>query len=205
MSDVSAWSATDASNTAATPDGWPEGQSPASVNDCARAMMGAIKRWYDGTTASSTARPAFVARRTSTNQDMPVSTTTDCIFNTEDTDQGAEYDNATGIFTAPVAGLYHFDALIYLIPAGTNAALTEVFFSVNNNVTSGTAGKHNVGTGLVGGQYSNTGNGLFFSGSVTLKLAASDTVRVKWTAGTAGAGTNQLGANASFFSGAMLA
>jgi microcystin-dependent protein len=40
------WSEVDASNNAATPNGWPEGQSPSSVNDCARMMMGAVKRFW---------------------------------------------------------------------------------------------------------------------------------------------------------------
>lgn len=52
MADISAWSPVDESNTAAPPAGWPEGQSPASVNNCARAMMGAVRRWYDTTNAA---------------------------------------------------------------------------------------------------------------------------------------------------------
>lgn len=37
------WSTTAASNSATPPDGWPEGQAPSTVNDCAREMMAAIK------------------------------------------------------------------------------------------------------------------------------------------------------------------
>lgn len=64
MSDISAWSVTDASNTAATPDGWPEGQAPSSVNDCGRAMMGAIKRWYDLANVIKAAKAATTSRNT---------------------------------------------------------------------------------------------------------------------------------------------
>jgi hypothetical protein len=48
MNDISngTWSETDASNNAPTPNGWPEGQPPSSVNDCARMMMGAVKRFW---------------------------------------------------------------------------------------------------------------------------------------------------------------
>jgi hypothetical protein len=48
MNEISngAWSETDAANNAATPNGWPEGQPPSSVNDCARMMMGAVKRFW---------------------------------------------------------------------------------------------------------------------------------------------------------------
>lgn len=45
MSDIesTAWSETAASNNSATPNGWPEGQAPSSVNDCSREMMRALK------------------------------------------------------------------------------------------------------------------------------------------------------------------
>ena len=50
MADIrsSTWSTTAGDNNASPPDGWPEGQSPSSVNNCAREMMAAIKRsWND--------------------------------------------------------------------------------------------------------------------------------------------------------------
>lgn len=47
MSNVSEWAVTAAGNEAAAPPhGWPEGQSPGSVNDCAREMMAATSRWF---------------------------------------------------------------------------------------------------------------------------------------------------------------
>jgi microcystin-dependent protein len=42
MSSVESWSTTAASNNAAPPDGFPEGQTPASLNDSARAVMAAV-------------------------------------------------------------------------------------------------------------------------------------------------------------------
>lgn len=36
----------DASNQSTVPDGWPEGQNPSTVNNCARANMGADKRFW---------------------------------------------------------------------------------------------------------------------------------------------------------------
>jgi hypothetical protein len=51
MSEVTAWNATDNANTAAPPDGWPEGQQPSSVNNCGRMMMGALRREHDRITA----------------------------------------------------------------------------------------------------------------------------------------------------------
>lgn len=43
MSKAGRWSTTAANNNAAPPDGWPEGQAPSTVNDCARENMAAIK------------------------------------------------------------------------------------------------------------------------------------------------------------------
>lgn len=43
MSKVGKWSTTAANNNATPPDGWPEGQAPSTVNDCARENMAAIK------------------------------------------------------------------------------------------------------------------------------------------------------------------
>lgn len=37
------WSVTAGSNSATPPDGWPEGQAPSTVNDCAREMMAQIR------------------------------------------------------------------------------------------------------------------------------------------------------------------
>lgn len=46
MSNISAWSATAASNNATPPDGAPEGMSASGVNDCIRENMAAVRRWY---------------------------------------------------------------------------------------------------------------------------------------------------------------
>ena len=40
---IGRWSTTAANNNATPPDGWPEGQAPSTVNDCARENMAAIK------------------------------------------------------------------------------------------------------------------------------------------------------------------
>jgi hypothetical protein len=49
MSDIesSSWSETAASNNQTPPAGWPEGQAPSTINDCAREMMAALKRDWD--------------------------------------------------------------------------------------------------------------------------------------------------------------
>lgn len=49
MPDISAssWNESDPLNNATPPTGWPEGQMPSTVNDCARMMMGGLKRWWN--------------------------------------------------------------------------------------------------------------------------------------------------------------
>ncbi len=56
MADIAAatWTETDSGNTTAPPDGWPEGQAPSTVNDCARMMMGATKRFWSRANATLT-------------------------------------------------------------------------------------------------------------------------------------------------------
>lgn len=44
----------DASNTAAAPDGAPEGMAPSGVNNVLRAHQGAVKRWYKWSTPATT-------------------------------------------------------------------------------------------------------------------------------------------------------
>lgn len=53
MAKIGTWSTTPASNNSTPPDGWPEGQAPSTVNDCAREMMAALRtalqdiQWFD--------------------------------------------------------------------------------------------------------------------------------------------------------------
>jgi hypothetical protein len=55
MTDISTWNAVDDSNNAAAPAGWPEGMMPSGVNNAARAMQGALKRWRDQSQPTVTA------------------------------------------------------------------------------------------------------------------------------------------------------
>jgi hypothetical protein len=56
MADIGAanWNEDDASNNSAAPDGAPEGMAPSGVNNVLRAIMGAVKRWYDWSTPKVT-------------------------------------------------------------------------------------------------------------------------------------------------------
>lgn len=47
MSDIINWDTVAANNNATPPDGFPEGMNYSSVNNAARELMAAIRRWYD--------------------------------------------------------------------------------------------------------------------------------------------------------------
>lgn len=47
MSKVGSWNTNAGSNNATPPDGWPEGQAPSTINDCAREMMAAIRTYLN--------------------------------------------------------------------------------------------------------------------------------------------------------------
>lgn len=47
MTGIELYSTTAASNNSAPPNGWPEGQAPSTVNDCARQLMASIRTWYE--------------------------------------------------------------------------------------------------------------------------------------------------------------
>jgi hypothetical protein len=49
MSEIETWDPVAGGNTQAPDDGWPEGMDRTKVNDCAREMMAAIRRWYQDT------------------------------------------------------------------------------------------------------------------------------------------------------------
>lgn len=54
------WNEDDNANTTAAPDGAPEGMAPSGVNNVLRAMMGALKRWFNWSSPRTTAGSSTV-------------------------------------------------------------------------------------------------------------------------------------------------
>jgi hypothetical protein len=57
MSEVSTWDPVDGNNNSAPPNGFPENMAPSGLNDGCRAIMGAVRRWYNTVTAALAALP----------------------------------------------------------------------------------------------------------------------------------------------------
>ena len=90
------------------------------------------------------------------------------IFDTELFDQGSNYNNATGTFTAPVPGKYHFDVTVDLIATTATGAFINLV-TTSRTYRLAAVKPSNVGT---------AGGDTCLSGAITVSLAANDTVTV---------------------------
>lgn len=85
------------------------------------------------TALTLTANPAFSAVLNSTisNASGDGTFVSPVIFNSEIFDQANNYNPATGVFTAPVDGKYHFNASVFWI-GGTNMTQIEIQLFTSN-------------------------------------------------------------------------
>lgn len=150
---------------------------------------------------TNTAQPAFLARLnanvTNATGDGTVYT---LICDTEVFDVGANYNNASGVFTAPVTGKYFFSGGVYFSAIGTSFG-----FAIKIVATSVTLiNNFNYFNGAVANQ-----NGLVISGIVA--MTANDTCTLA-AVGSFGTKNNTISntaaggaGNATFFSGYLVA
>jgi hypothetical protein len=83
------------------------------------------------------ARPSFSAQGTGGTYILPNSTWTTIIFGYANGNIGSCYNTSNGLFSAPVSGIYYFEAHIYGYKGGDTsaAAYTHPVFLINGSFT----------------------------------------------------------------------
>jgi len=93
------------------------------------------------------------------------------IFDTESFDQGSNYNNSTGVFTAPIAGKYLFCYSLMENGSGSALAYDMSSYFYKNNTT-------NIGQTIFGVSVENTSLNSSLSGQKIISLSANDTIRI---------------------------
>jgi len=112
------------------------------------------------------------------------------LFATESYDYGSDFASST--FTAPVAGVYHFDAIVYYATAVTTPVIANTWIYVNGAAV------------VTGPDFSTTGNAPIYGVSGDILLAANDTVEIYHLQNSAGAEATATGSDKTWFSGHLV-
>jgi len=120
---------------------------------------------------TNTSQPAFLAYKSANSDNVTGNNTLyTVICNTEVYDQGSNYNNTTGTFTAPVTGRYHFCAYVRMEEVGATATTTSLLVTTSNRTyfvrTEG------------GGNSETVNNRLQIGGCIYADMDASDTVTI---------------------------
>ena len=114
------------------------------------------------------ARPAFRVEKRASNQSFSDSTSTKITFEHEAFDIGSNF--ASDKFTAPIAGIYHFNTLLRVVVGGAGTMELGAVYLYKN-------GSHFTDIVQIQTSANNMRNS-HIGGGVTLQLAASDYIEV---------------------------
>jgi hypothetical protein len=122
-------------------------------------------------------QPAFSVKLASNNYHGTSAAT--IVYTTVDHNIGSHYSTSTGRFTAPISGVYHFDActLINLVTA-SSVAYARMYWIKNGSIF-----RDNIGDQGSYGTYQRV------SGSLTASLSANDTIEIQCLGNNSGAYT----------------
>ncbi len=189
LSDSTNWSEVDASNNQSPPAGWPAGMNPSQVEPTARAMMGAIKRFWDrinGTVTTTGAAGAYVYTPASATWPAAYVQGETITFRANFTSVGGDTLNVNSLGARPLykttgsglaavaAGNIQSGALITCVYDGNigGSGAFQVTGGLNPSASdfTGTLPVANGGTGLTSGT---SGGVLAYTGSGVLASSAA--------------------------------
>lgn len=163
-------------------------------------VYSALAQPYGAPADLSTANPYRFSAYKSASSTISDTTATDVVFNTEYYDKNANYNSTTGVFTAPVTGLYQFSFLVTLMGNGTG---TNMMWDSYAELVKNGSSYVNVRMNQYDNGYQNI-IGLHWTGE--LELTAGDTIKVRAYGDTANGTAPNVsgGGNLNGFTGRLL-
>jgi len=144
---------------------------------------------------TNTSQPSFFSYLGSTASNVTGDGTLyQIIFNTSIFDQNSNYDTGTGVFTAPVSGVYHFSVGISLTGLVSVSTLGIIFTSTTKNYRFSNNSQSFVGNNII-------------CSSWTIFMNATDTLTVSTNSGGSTKTVSVFGASGvteTFFSGSLV-